>query len=89
MAATLDQYLNKRLEDPEFRREYEALELEFAVLEMLAEARKAQGLTQAELAKRSGVNQADISRIENGDINPTLSTLEKLAKACGKKVVLI
>ena len=41
MAATLDQYLNKRLEDPEFRREYEALERSFTELDKQAETRKA------------------------------------------------
>ena len=53
MAATLNQYLTKRLEEPEFKREYEALEFEFAEVEKQAEERKAQDMTQAELAKRN------------------------------------
>src|SRR6185437_7372359 len=43
------------------------------------DARTAQGLTQAELSARSGVSQADISRIERGAGNPTESTFHRLA----------
>lgn len=51
-----------------------------------AEARKARNISQIELSKRSGVIQADISRIENGKANPTMNVLERLANALGMKV---
>jgi DNA-binding XRE family transcriptional regulator len=47
------------------------------------------GLTQAELAERCGVDQADISRIERGDINPTTRTLQRIAEALGAEVRLV
>lgn len=50
------------------------------------EARKARNISQIELSKRSGVIQADISRIENGKANPTMNVLERLANALGMKV---
>ena len=44
-------------------------------------ARAKAGLSQSELAKKSSIDQADISKIENGLANPSISTLERLAKA--------
>lgn len=46
-------------------------------------ARHDAGLTQAELAKRIGVSQQQIARLEHPDYNPTLETLEKVAEALG------
>jgi ribosome-binding protein aMBF1 (putative translation factor) len=76
---TFDAYLNKKLENPEFRDEYEALEPEFAIIAAIIEARKNSGLTQKELAKRTGIAQGDISKIENANANPSLDTLKRLA----------
>lgn len=51
-----------------------------------AEARKSRNISQIELSRRSGVIQADISRIENGKANPTINVLNRLADALGMKV---
>jgi ribosome-binding protein aMBF1 (putative translation factor) len=53
------------------------------------EARKARGLTQADLAAITGVTQADISRIERGGGNPTEATLQRLAEAVGRRLELV
>lgn len=50
--------------------------------------RKAAGLTQRQLAAKSGTQQADISRIEAGDANPTLATIAALAYALGAELAL-
>ena len=52
----------------------------------VAEAREEMSLSQRELSKRSGVMQAEISKIEQGKGNPTLLTLQKLAKSLGRTV---
>ncbi len=52
----------------------------------LSRARRAAGLTQSELAEECGIQQAVISRIERGLGNPTLKTLELLAKGCGRSL---
>ena len=52
----------------------------------LKEARKAAGLTQVELSRKTGMSQQDISAIERGDREPTASTLRKLADALGCKI---
>ena len=49
-------------------------------------ARENAGLTQAQLSKLCGVNQADISRLESGFGNPSLDKIEKIAKALKKKI---
>ena len=50
------------------------------------EARKARNISQVELSKKTGIIQADISRIENGKANPTLDVLKRLAEALEMKI---
>ena len=78
--------LEKDLQNPEFKKEWDALELEFQIQAALMQARIDADMTQAELAKKSGVRQSNISRIESGAVIPRLDTLEKLAQAMGKKL---
>ena len=77
---TFDDYLKEQLRDEDFRREYDALQPEFDVIKALINARISQGLTQQELAKRTGINQADISKLESGTRNPTINLLKRLAE---------
>ena len=53
----------------------------------LADAREERGISQRELSRRSGVIQAEISKIEQGKGNPTLATLQKLARSLDKSIV--
>lgn len=57
--------LNEQLKDPEFWAEYEALEPEFAIIQAIIDARKNSGLTQKQLSERTGITQADISKLDN------------------------
>lgn len=75
--------LNEQLQDPEFRKEYEAIQPEMDVIRAIVDARISQNLTQKELSERSGINQADISKIENGTRNPSLNLLKRLADGMG------
>jgi len=78
---TFENALMKRMEEPNFRMEYEALEPEFAIIQAMIDARKSSGLTQKQLADRTGIAQGDISKLENGSGNPSLRTLQRLAAA--------
>ncbi|MDP2814994.1 MAG: helix-turn-helix transcriptional regulator [Erysipelotrichaceae bacterium] len=78
--------LNQRLKNSQFRDEYEQLEPDFIIMQALIDARKNLGLTQQELAQRTHINQADISKIEKGISNPSLNTLKKLAKGMNMKL---
>ena len=75
------EFLNEQLKDPEVRSEWNALEPEFAIIQAMIDARKNAGLTQKQLSERTGIAQADISKMENGDANPSLKTLKRLATA--------
>ena len=75
--------LEKQLKDEEFRKEYEAIQPEMDVIRAIVDARASQNLTQKELAERTGINQADISKIENGTRNPSLNLLKRLADGMG------
>lgn len=81
-----DEFLNEQLKNPEVKREYDALEPEFSIVQELISARKEKGLTQKQLSELTGIPQADISRLENGDGNPSLKTLQRIAGGLGKKV---
>lgn len=83
---TFDDYLAEQLQDPEFKREYDALELEFQLIRAFLDARNEKGLTQKELSQLTGITQADISKLENGNANPSLKTLERLAAGLGKRL---
>lgn len=52
------------------------------------QARVATGMTQEELAQRSGIRQEALSRIERGAANPTAKTLERIARALGRQLVI-
>ena len=78
---TLDEFLDEQLQDPKFKEEYDALEPEFTVMQALIDARKDSGMTQKELSAVTGISQADISRLEHGNGNPSLKTLQRIAKA--------
>lgn len=57
-----------------------------AIGEVVMSARAEKGFTQKELARASGINQADISKIEKGIANPTVTTLKRIASALGMKL---
>ena len=80
---TFDDMLAKQLQNEDFRKEYEAIQPETDVIRAIVEARTSQNLTQKELAERTGINQADISKLENGTRNPSVNLLKRLADGMG------
>ena len=77
---TLEDVTQELMKDPEFAREYEAIQPEMDIIRAMIGARHAKNLTQKELAERTGINQADISKLENGTRNPSLKMLKRLAE---------
>lgn len=76
----------KWMKDPEYRREYDALEEEFALILEVAKARQRAGLSQAELARRMKTTQSTIARLESGRGLPSTRTLGRFAKATGHRL---
>ena len=80
---TLSQYKDEQMKDAAFAKEYEAIQPEMDVIRAIVEARTSQNITQKELAERTGINQADISKLENGTRNPSINLLKRLAEGMG------
>jgi transcriptional regulator with XRE-family HTH domain len=83
---TLKNLKTRLLKDPEVRKEYDALEEEFALIGAMAKARLRAGLSQAQLAKRMKTTQSAIARLESGRGRPSTTTLSRFAKATGHKL---
>ena len=77
---TLTAYKEKQMNNPEFVKEYEAIQPEMDVIKAMVEARISKNLTQKQLAELTGINQADISKLENGTRNPSVNLLKRLAE---------
>lgn len=83
----LQRYISDRSErDQTFAEEYRQLEPEYDIAATIMRARIGAGLTQEELARRSGMKASNISRLETGNSMPTVRTLTQLAKAMGKRL---
>lgn len=81
-------FLNEQLIDEEFKKEWDDIQPEMDVIRAMVDARISQNLTQKELAERTGINQADISKLENGTRNPSLKLLKRLADGMGMTLKL-
>lgn len=81
-------FVAEQKKNSEFKKEYDALEPEFSIVQAMLDARKASGLTQKELADKTGIAQGDISKLENGSANPSLKTLQRLAAGMGMQLKL-
>ena len=73
-------FLDEQLQDREFKKEWENIQPEMDVIRAIVDARISKNLTQKELAQRTGINQADISKLEHGIRNPSINLLKKLAE---------
>lgn len=82
----LDRFLEEQLQDPVFAEEWERAKPEYEVMKLLVEARSEMGMSQSELARRTGIKQPNISRLERGTCSPTLNTLSALAHGLGKEL---
>ena len=83
-----NEYKAKKLENPEFKKAYEELEVEYAIMNEMLKLREELGISQQELSTKTGITQPDISKLENGKANPSIGTLKKIAEAFGKKLIV-
>jgi DNA-binding XRE family transcriptional regulator len=88
---THDQLVKKLMGRPGVRAEVERIEREeTALLDALLKARQAAGLTQAQVAERMGTQAPAVARLERalatGKHSPSIATLRKYVKACGKRL---
>ena len=74
---------------PEAVARWDAFNAHFAMAREVRELRKERHLSQKQLADASGINQAEISRIERGQTNPTASTLAALLAPLGARLGVV
>jgi len=80
---SLEQLMNEQMKNEAFAKEYEAIKPELDVIRAIVDARTSLNLTQKELSKLTGINQADISKLENGTRNPSINLLRRVANGMG------
>ncbi len=88
MGKNFRETLNQQLKNPEFKEEWDELEPEYQIIKAMLSSRAEKSMTQKQLADITGIPQADISRLENGNANPSLRTLVRLADGMGMKLKL-
>ena len=86
---TWKEHKQELMKNPGFKDAYEALDPEYRLASELIAARLKNRLTQEELAKKAHVSRAVIARLESGTNNPTVSTVNRVALALGKKLTLV
>jgi DNA-binding XRE family transcriptional regulator len=82
---SFEAFKRKMLSNPAIKKEYDALEEEFALASELIGARAKAKLSQAQVAQRMGTSQSAVARLESGHA-PSLTSLRKYARAVGRKV---
>ncbi len=60
-----------------------------ALIDSLAASRKAQNITQAQLAARAGLSRMAVQRTETGDVDPRYSTVAEMARVLGMQLVAV
>ena len=63
-------------------------DIEAEVCELIVRTRTQLGITQKQLAERSGVSQANISKIENGSYRPSIPIIKRIADGLGKRLII-
>ena len=81
MTTTYKKFKTKVLKDPAVKQAYDALGPEYAVVQTIIQQRLKRGWSQTKLAEEIGSRQPVISRIERGEGNPSLKTLQRIADA--------
>lgn len=82
----VNDYLQDQLKNEEFKKEWDDIQPEMDIIRAMTDTRIRQNLTQKELALLTGIDQADISKLENGTKNPSLKLLKRLAQGLGMQL---
>jgi len=80
--------IEKQMRDPEFRKEIEIEKKKLEISLAITDLRKERKMSQAKLADITGMKQSAIGRIETGNENLTLETLNKIAIALGSQLIV-
>lgn len=82
----LNDYLMEQMKCEEFKEAFEEIGPEYEIIRAVIDGRLALNLTQKELSDKTGIQQSHISRLENGNYNPSIKFLKRIAEALGKEL---
>lgn len=85
---TFAEHKRKLLADQEVRQHYDGLKSEYQLIRSIINARLKKNMSQQELAQKVGTRQSAISRLESGNINPSVKFLQKVAHALGTHLMI-
>jgi len=83
-AVDFQEYLAEKLKNPKFRKYYDEYGKQLEIAYQILQLRKQKRISQAELAKKIGTKQSDIARMEAGEQNFSIDTLQKIAQVFNK-----
>ena len=83
------EHKKRLMKDPEFKKEYDALEPEYKLASTLIQLRLSKGLTQEQLAEKLQTKQSSIARLESGESLPSLSTVRRVAEALDAELDIV
>lgn len=86
MYKDFDNLKEEVLKDNDIKTSYDALELEYKIIQELINLRLSENLTQEELSKKIGIPKSNISRFESGKHSPSIETLMRFARGLNKKI---
>lgn len=76
----LQEYKQNKMRDSEFVKAYDEVQPEMNIIRAIIDARIAKNMTQKDLSNKTGINQSEISKLENGTRNPSIKLLQRLAE---------
>jgi len=85
----LEELKKEWMKDPEFVKEYEALEEEFSLASALISARSQANMTQQDVAEKMETSQSYIAKLEGGTVSPTMKALKRYAAATGSRLKIV
>ena len=85
-ATDFDDFLKEQLKNPEFKKWYDYYDKQVEIAYAILQLRKKKKMTQTQLAKKIGTSQSNVARMESGQQNFTVGTLDKVADIFGKEL---
>ena len=82
-------YLKEQLKDPVFKKHYDYYGKQLEIAYQILQLRKKKHISQTQLAKKMGTKQSNIARMESGQQNFSVDTLQKLAAALGSELKIV
>ena len=82
-------YLKQQLKNPDFKEHYNQYDKQLEIAYQILQLRRKKGISQAQLAKKIGTKQSNIARMEAGQQNFSVESLEKIAKALGLHLKIV